>query len=1435
MKIKVNSYWCVVLSLVVSMSIYRVGYTQSGIIDFEDQKWMSVVGHKLYRGGPNNTLTDQEMGVDFIVSYGEMWVTNVYGMGRMLFFSPIISTTSTTDDLGRVLIQFSNQKEWVKLKVSHDPTPVSSPDYMTVKFYRDYDPNNSLHTVDVPWNGGAFTDVEYSNASDGIQMVIIETKYAENNLDNLEFTEMGAGPSNLSLTVVSSSEIDLNWQDNSDNEDGFEIERKTGAGGSWSQIGTVSANTNSYSDDGLSSNTTYYYRVRAYGAGWESPYSNEASATTLSPFQAGTFDFNDGTIQDWSLFPAHTSTVDYIRGGYYYYWDNLSQSTEVHGGEGGEIHGHHHGKYDYPNVYTASQTPLGSLNLFTWYGTFYYNLPAGTPTDGAFWFATDSPDLTADSDWQNITGFKAALYHYAPSDPATGPLQAQLLIHVRKPDDSEVYLYSDWNNLLKNQWQVFTLSPSSIPSSYVILNVRIAFLGWQADFPISSQLFIDDVTPILDGVVPPNPPTNLVATAISSSQITLSWQDNSTNEDGFKVERKTGAGGSWSLIQTVSANTTSYTDDGLTPNTTYYYRVFSYNSSGNSGYSNESSATTLDTNLPAAPSNLQAHLLPDQIHITWEDNSDSETGFVLEYKQFPGIMPVVWQVQDTLGENTTSYQMAKPMNNLTFYFRMYAFNEQGNSSYSNVDTLNIGYSLIWLVIDSPNGGEVWEPGSTEQITWRTGTMFPPSQVTIRLSIDGGSHWISPPIASNIENIGSYSWTIPETTSTNCIVKIEDASDGSPYDLSNDPFTLAREVSPILSLSPDTLDFCTLYDEMTFQITNTGSGTLTWNVAESPDEPWIDSITPSSGTDEDTVTVAVDRNQLTEDSDTGTLSVTSNGGNSSVIVLITRVGANLPSHWEFASNTGNDATVILPTSANPNIDGTPLAEGDYVGVFTPAELCCGWSQWKGENIAITVRGDNSQTPEIDGFQIGELIGYRVYRESEQKEWTSVEVGYSQGTGTYSVGPYQVLDKFDVSEVATITLNFGQGWNMFSVNVEPIYTEVDSVMSSIVDELVIMKNNDGQTYIPEFGINDIGHLDFQEGYQIYLTQAMQLVVTGQAVDPTTPIFLSAGWNMFAYLPNVSMDAATALASISGQLVIVKNNAGQSYVPQFSINDIGQMQPGQGYRGYLDAAGTLIYPSGGIPKVFDISTLAGVEEKELQKPLTEHFQFTSNTGEYATVVVAIDANPRYSDGNPLEKGDEIGVFTTAGLCCGAVVWDSVNAAISVWGDNVMTDSLDGFQEGDTLRFRVWKKSTDIEYPASVTYQTGHPCVYTANGLSVLDELIADLSTDVHETGKAFIPSDFKLYQNYPNPFNPETSIDFELPREAEVVITIYDLQGKDINQLIHKTYQAGYHSVKWKGGDYSENLVSSGIYFYRVVIKPKDSENRRIVKVRKMIFIK
>ncbi|MDI6788227.1 MAG: fibronectin type III domain-containing protein, partial [Planctomycetota bacterium] len=132
----------------------------------------------------------------------------------------------------------------------------------------------------------------------------------------------------------------------------------------------------------------------------------------------------------------------------------------------------------------------------------------------------------------------------------------------------------------------------------------------------------------------PSAPVSLTANAPSSTQIDLSWCDTSNNEQSFKIERSLiSSTTGYSLLATVGSNVTIYSDTPLTPATTFYYRVYAYNTGGNSGYSpatGGTSATTQDVP-PVTPTNLiTTTVTSSSISLQWTDNSNNEQGFKIE-------------------------------------------------------------------------------------------------------------------------------------------------------------------------------------------------------------------------------------------------------------------------------------------------------------------------------------------------------------------------------------------------------------------------------------------------------------------------------------------------------------------------------------------------------------------------------------------------------------------------------------------------------------------------------------------------------------------------------------------------------------------------------------------------------------------------------------
>ncbi|GAF80334.1 unnamed protein product, partial [marine sediment metagenome] len=81
--------------------------------------------------------------------------------------------------------------------------------------------------------------------------------------------------------------------------------------------------------------------------------------------------------------------------------------------------------------------------------------------------------------------------------------------------------------------------------------------------------------------------------------------------------------------------------------------------------------------------------------------------------------------------------------------------------------------------------------------------------------------------------------------------------------------------------------------------------------------------------------------------------------------------------------------------------------------------------------------------------------------------------------------------------------------------------------------------------------------------------------------------------------------------------------------------------------------------------------------------------------------------------------------------------------------------------------------------------------------------------------IPGEFLLYQNYPNPFNSNTTIEYDLKKSTRVEIKIFDILGKEVITLVNNIESPGRKSIIWNGTDQNGNLVSTGVYFYNLVI--------------------
>ncbi|MDZ7377169.1 MAG: T9SS type A sorting domain-containing protein, partial [candidate division KSB1 bacterium] len=155
-----------------------------------------------------------------------------------------------------------------------------------------------------------------------------------------------------------------------------------------------------------------------------------------------------------------------------------------------------------------------------------------------------------------------------------------------------------------------------------------------------------------------------------------------------------------------------------------------------------------------------------------------------------------------------------------------------------------------------------------------------------------------------------------------------------------------------------------------------------------------------------------------------------------------------------------------------------------------------------------------------------------------------------------------------------------------------------------------------------------------------------------------------------------------------------------------------------------------------------------------------------------------------------------------------------VTVLGDSIPTS------------FEMYVTAEHINFKYSGSVATGQMIILPPKSVvTLVGSMAGDLTGIADETE---MPQDYQLYQNYPNPFNPTTAIEFSMARPGEIRLDVYNILGQKVRTLIHGVYPAGRHRIIWDGKNDYDQLVASGVYFYRF-------RTDKFVRTRKCILLR
>jgi len=734
-----------------------------------------------------------------------------------------------------------------------------------------------------------------------------------------------------------------------------------------------------------------------------------------------------------------------------------------------------------------------------------------------------------------------------------------------------------------------------------------------------------------------------------------------------------------------------------------------------------------------------------------------------------------------------------------------------NAIAANVyDVSNSVFSInrATIQISAPLGGENWRIGTNHYIAWQGNNL---QAVNIDYSIDDGATWIR--IATEVAAVaGTYVWSVPNTVSENCRIKVSDFEDPNVNSVSPEKFTIST--SGIKLTSPNGGEYWR-------------AGTnhfITWQCSD----------------------VAIVKIEYSIDGGVGWNTITANATASSKAYNWTVPGSVPSTNCKVRVIDANFVTAFDESDAiftiyQPNVKLIKPNGGEeyQLGVYNDVE----WISNDIDNVKIEITTNNGSTwNPITGSTSASLNKYSWITTGNPSTQCKVRVSASMDATVYDISDTK-FTTFKYPEIIKLekTFTFEDAEDIASYKIISLPGDNNMPIGQIIpgtykdDWKAFYDNGNDKDFYVEYDGSDM--FNFKPGNAFWVISRNNFSVTSsiatKSINDTNfaKITIKPGWNLISnpFEKASSWSKIIQLNGITSNAIIYSYAAGWIYPNSY-------MLPYEGYAFYNATNNTELKipysPSG---------TTSGSLLKIAGNDITMQLKDSDN------IIGNIGINLKESSLNTFDNEDILappGDFNKADIRlynsnlgisykylfteCRPIDENGMQFEVktkNLTGKDLNINFTDNINNYNNIEFYLLDLHVNKMYNLKEVTDIVMPKYYKENTYKILignEGFIESIKNSLQ-------PKEFKLYQNYPNPFNAGTVIRYSLPKESFVNITVYDALGRVVKVLQNDKINEGFHELFVE-----MNNNASGVYFVRVNAKTIEG-NDTFSETKKIMLLK